>query len=320
MSVLPHRSRGARPSRWRHGGRSAATPGRQRLHACICAVTFTLLVLPLATGAEEPEAMTNWRDATFEQLVLSAQRYGSTAEKRERREAAREELFARGTNALQFLMAHVHIENEQIQFLIAEMIRKRMDADVVAPVLVAFLDVPEARTRRVAAFYLGFTDANRYAGQIMPLLDDEETVAAAARTLGRWGVTAALPRLVALLHDEKERRRIEAVNALYRLGGPEAIAALITALDDPVFTVRKAAARGLVAIGNDAERPVLDALPTSRGVARRELVRVLGQMAAKHAVKPLRRLLKSADDAGLRRDIADALAAIDPKHADKWLR
>ena len=60
-----------------------------------------------------------------------------------------------------------------------------------------------------------------------------------------------------------------AANALGGIGDPGGVPHLIESLSDPVFTVRKAAASALAAIGRDAQDVLLRALNEQRGSARR---------------------------------------------------
>ena len=109
-----------------------------------------------------------------------------------------------------------------------------------------------------------------------------------------------------MIQHAKEPRRVVAVNALRDIGDPAAIPALIGALGDARFTVRKAAARALVTFGTPAEKALIRAVPEGRGVAQREMVRALGELQAEPAEKALRRLLPDAAPA-LRRDVDEAL-------------
>lgn len=273
------------------------------------------ICLPLYAGAAEGFNATN---ATTETLVGWAQCYGSTPVKKRNRELARDELFARGGESLQFLLEHIHLTNETVRILVDEMMRSKLPHATAAPVLGACVRDGSPTVRRVAVYYLGYTDATNFTGVVLPLLGDDVVAGAAARTLGKWQVRAALPGIVPLLDSDKEPRRVVAVNAMRDIGDPAAIPALLRALGDDAFTVRKVAARALATLGRPAEEALLQALPACEGVVQREIVRTLGAMQSRRAVKPLRRLLARAEG-GLRSDIAQALRAIDPERAGKWV-
>lgn len=180
--------------------------------------------------------------ASNDQLIFNLQRYGNTAEKREEKAKAREELFARGPGGLRVLMKNVHLENVMIAVVAEEMVRA-MDTQKVAAVLADFLDDEHPRTRKLAVYWLGFHETPEYAARVLPLLKDDETAGAAIRTLGKWRVREAIPQIVPFLSHEKEIRRIAAANALRDIGDPACAPDLVPLLDDRFFTVREVAAR-----------------------------------------------------------------------------
>ena len=202
---------------------------------------IALLLLPAALTAG---GAADLKSAPMDELVYHAQRYGNTAERREMKAHARDELFARGADSLRYLMGQVHIENVMVQVLTQQIV-EQLKAEEAAPVLLDFLDDPRARTRKLAAFFLGFYDTPQYADRVTPLLADDEAAGAAIRTLGKWRVKSAGPAIVPFLAHEKEARRIAAANALRDIGDPTAVPALEKALNDLFFTVRETAARAI---------------------------------------------------------------------------
>ena len=185
--------------------------------------------------------------ASYEELIFDAQRYGNTPEKREAKRVAREELFARGPDALREVMQRVHLENVMIGVLAQEMV-EQMDPEKTAPVLLEFVESTNARTRRVAVFFLGLHETPEHAERVLPLLDDEEAAGAAMRTLGKWKVEKAVPLIVPFLSSEREVRRIAAVNALRDIGDPSVIPQLQPLLTDEFFSVREVTRRALNAL------------------------------------------------------------------------
>jgi HEAT repeat protein len=147
----------------------------------------------------------------------------------------------------------------------------------------------------MAAFFLSLHDTPHYADRVTPLLSNDETAGAAMRALGKWHVKAAVTNIVPYLKNEKEGRRIAAVNALRDIGDPAAIPYLMPLLNDPIFTVREVAARALSTLGPDAEKALLAALPDAQGLLRLYLIRTLGVMESRRAVGSLRRCLKDPD-------------------------
>ena len=97
-----------------------------------------------------------------------------------------------------------------------------------------------------------------------------------------------------LLASSEPQVRIAAARGLAGAGGPQALEALIAALDDEVPAVRAAAREGLVAIeARGAAVALKIELDRSHGVRRAELLRVV---AARGELVPLERLAAALDD------------------------
>lgn len=204
-----------------------------RKYLLLCA---SLCILPGALIAGSPPS--------DDELIFDIQRYGNTPEKRESKARAREELFARGPDGLRVVMTYVHLENVAIGVTAENMVRE-MDTQKVAAVLAEFLNDGHPKTRKLAAYWLGFHMTPEYADRVLPLLKDDEAAGAAIRTLGKWRVKEAIPQIVPFLKHEKETRRIAAANALRDIGDPAVAPELEPLLNDRMFTVREVAARAL---------------------------------------------------------------------------
>lgn len=89
-----------------------------------------------------------------------------------------------------------------------------------------------------------------------------DTVALAARILGRIGDTDAEPLLLQLLESTEPEWRVAAASALGRCGGRDAVIALETALDDDYWPVRARAAAGLGRLADPTSSRKLAALLT----------------------------------------------------------
>ena len=233
----------------------------------------------------------------FEVLFEQSQRAGDSPEHAAMRDAAYAEMMARGPETLSNLMARIHIENVMIGVYAITLTKDRpLPKEQALPVLMSFTGAERYQTRKMAAFLASFYRAPEYAEKIYPLLDHEKTKGAAIRALGKWRVTNALPRIEPFLHDEKERVRIAAVNALHDIGDAREIPALIGALGDPVFTVRNTAARALVNFGPAAVEPLIAALEkVSDAAAKRQLIRCLGDLKDARAAAPLKPLAENPD-------------------------
>lgn len=217
---------------------------RVRFMAVVLFVLAGTGVLWMARAGEPPP--------DYEALIFDATRYATTPEKRARKQAAREKLFTLGPKALHETMKRVHSKNVMVGVLAQELV-ERIPAEQGAPVLAEFLTATNSDTRRVAAFFLGFYEAPEYAPQVRELLADSDAAGAAIRTLGKWKVREALDDIALFLQNEREVRRIAAINALRDIGDPRAIPLLEPCLKDRMFTVRRAAARAILVLRGDRE-------------------------------------------------------------------
>ena len=267
-----------------------------------------LFVAALTAWSVRAEISTN---TSYDALFLAATRYGNTEARRAEKEAAREELFRRGPGTLREIMDRFHMENVMLQVLAVELVRERLPGPEAASVLMEFLDDERLNVRRGATYLLGFCPPTDSYARLLTLLREDQTRNAALRTLGKWKVGEAHAEIRRLLREgEKERTRVLAANALRDFGDKQDLSILIEALGDPVFTVRNTAARAIASFGRAAHRPLLKALPESTGVARRQIVRLLGELQVESARRPARRLLEDAD-AGLRADVERALRELE---------
>lgn len=272
-----------------------------------------LAALALRAGAFDA------KKAPFLELFDESLRAGDSPEHLASRNAAYAELMARGPETLSNLMERIHVENPMIGVYAIGMTADRpMPVEQALPVLASFYAAERPVTRKMAAYLSSFYRAPQYADRVLPLLGHEKTRGAAVRALGKWQVTNALPRLLECLRDGKERVRVLSANALRDVGDPRAVPALIGAVGDPVFTVRNAAARALVGFGDAAKQPALAALDASRDeTARRQLVRVLGDLRHPGALASLRSLAEGGH-AGLADDARRSIALIDGRREDPW--
>jgi HEAT repeat protein len=249
---------------------------------------------------------------TWDALLQRATRDAETEEGR----VAKEAFLGGGAVALRFVMDNAHYRNVGIHILLDEMVRTYDDPSG-AEVLAEFLPSPHARTRKVAAYYMGYFDAPDLTDRVRPLLADNYVRAMAIRTLGKWKSTNDVPRIVACLDDPQERVRIAAANALRDIGDERAAMGLIMALDDPVFTVRNCAERALRGLGGETDELLYAAADEASPQLLRYLVRLMGERGRKSMAAPLKVYLASADW-GTRGDAARALGLLEPESLDIW--
>lgn len=270
-----------------------------------------LLLAPLgasSVSANEPEWPADLSKASMDTLMVHVQQYGNTPGRKQRRAAATTEVIARGTNALHYLMAHCHIENMAVRMTADQLVRVHLEDDDVATVLLHYLDDPREKIRKTAVFFLGFCETPEHSAVVLPLLTNEATSGAAMRTLGKWSCTNAVPGIVLHMHHKKERRRILAVNALGDIGDIRAVPFLVDALDDEIFTVRKAAREALAGFGTTALGELTDMLPDQAPVAQREIISLLREGGYGVALQALSNLVNQAQSPSV---AADAQAAFE---------
>jgi hypothetical protein len=187
----------------------------------------------------------------FDRLLFDATRYANTPEKREAKRIARDELKSRMPEALRAAMKHMHGDSVGLQVITMEWVLEQ-PSDVVTPVMLDFIDNENTDTRRVAIYFMGFHETPEHAQRIMKYLDDEDCRGAAIRTLGKWKIKDAREPIEYWLANGKERIKVVSANALRDIGDPACLPALVTAMNDPLFTVRNTAARAIVSFGDQA--------------------------------------------------------------------
>ena len=250
-------------------------------------------------------------DMDLPALFDYASRYPDTEERQELKQPAFQELLSREERAIEFLLAHVHIKNIWYQVYLQQLI-PRVDAKKAMPALRAALRSEHVDTRRTAVYFLGLYEDRYDATELLPLLQHKKTRGLVVRTLGKWQTVEQRPAVLDLLKNGNERERVLAANALRDMGADEdATDALISALNDDMFTVRLAAARALAVYDQSAVKAVIKALDAERRDSRetsrmRELIRTLGAMESTRGDRLLKKLTRH-DDAAVARDAKLAL-------------
>lgn len=129
---------------------------------------------------------------------------------------------------------------------------------------------------------------------------------AAIEVLTLLRVESAVPLLVDLLCDRVEDVRWTAAAGLESFRDPSVIKPLIELLAEPARTTPARVANILVAMGQMAITPLLEALPGLSPVSRSLVVEILGQMKSPQVVPGLTAVLESPDPV-LRAKAAEAL-------------
>lgn len=104
------------------------------------------------------------------------------------------------------------------------------------------------------------TDQKTMDSLIAALSDDDGLARQQARiALTHIGLPAVEP-LIKLLENDQQYVHWEAVKALSEIGDPQAVNALVNALEDGIFSIRWLAAEGLITTGSSSVVPLLHAL------------------------------------------------------------
>lgn len=101
----------------------------------------------------------------------------------------------------------------------------------------------------------------------------------AVAALGTLKAQRAVPLIRAILADRQLERRYVAAWALGEIGGTQSITALINALDDDNFEVRRRATRALIKLHTPAVMPMLRKLPSAPPRATEAIIHALGDIA-----------------------------------------
>ena len=133
--------------------------------------------------------------------------------------------------------------------------------------------------------------------------------------IGKIGGPQAVVALIKALKDDHHKVRREAADELGQIGDPSAIPALIEALKDESREVRREAADALGQIGGTAAVPgLIEALKDESREVRREAADGLGQIRDSRAVDGLIEALKD-ESREVRREAADGLGQIQDSRA-----
>lgn len=165
----------------------------------------------------------------------------------------------------------------------------RLPDPAAVPALLRLLDEEDPAARQWGALALGVTGDTRATQPLLGLLDDASDAVRldALRSVGRIGDPNALARLREFILDGEraEEERLEAINSLSSLRGPEKVNALARMLDN------------------------------SNANIRLQVIRALGQVGDALVIPQLRRR-RSAESGDLRTAVDEAIAAIEQRAAE----
>lgn len=219
-----------------------------------------------------------------------------------------------GKRAVDALLEFLKDEDAEMSFgaILQAMIEMGEKRGIEA--VAGYLKDPDPAVRRKAAkafVYAKAVDALDYLSEA--LIDEDSFVKInAIEAIGRLGNEKYIVPLVLLLKDRDNSVRIKAIEALGRLGGEKAISRIGPLLHDPDCEIRRKTAETLGNIANsDSVELLIKALKDSDEMVCSEAVISIGKIADERAVEPLIAILKNKEkDAGLRRKAIFALGRL----------
>lgn len=138
---------------------------------------------------------------------------------------------------------------------------------------------------------------------------DRETRLRAAEMLARLGGDEVEQTLLVALDDPDEEVRWSVLRALGESGGARTVAHLLQRLPEANWETKARITRTLIAIGESAIAPLLEALPKSDDASQEKIVEALGCLDAEEAAGPILRLLFEGTK-GTKKKAAKSLARI----------
>ncbi len=191
---------------------------------------------------------------SVEELFKEASRW-EVGSAREAVRRARKALIAKGGEAIHWSLDEKLDTRSGLERRTLDELVKALP-DTAGPLLIEKLGTSSDRLTLANAVYLLSTIKWQPAvDPLLSLLERKDAVKvrnAVISTLGKIGDQRAASPISRFVTDREERRRLTAITALKDLKDTSTINTVIKGLDDPLFTVRSAAAGGLIAFGISA--------------------------------------------------------------------
>jgi HEAT repeats len=214
-------------------------------------------------GDVVPEVVLTAEDSlrTVEELFETASIW-EVGSARHKVRTARKALIAKGMPAVEYVVAEKLETQSGLEFrAITELARAYPDSITVR--LLPLLEDENEEIRRSAIRLLGTLKREEAVSPMRKMLKNKKYKDQWNRIIGALGGIGdldAAPDIRLFLKADSERRRIAAINGLRALKDTTAVPALVTMLEDPVFTVRSAASNGLKPFRAAAIDPLCDRL------------------------------------------------------------
>jgi HEAT repeat protein len=209
-----------------------------------------------------------------------------------------------GNNAVMPLVMRLKDRDRAVRKAAVQALGRLADEQAVEP-LIAVLQDRNHSVRRAAAEALGRLHFLRASEHLIRALHDEDaqvrTSAAYSLAWNGWQPEDAahcallIKTLLTVLQDKNSRARKQAIEALGKIRNPQAMNALLMALQNEDFSVRHAAARSVATWGEAALKPLIAFLKGMPFKGWAAVVYALGEIGDSRAVEPLLTVLRNGD-------------------------
>lgn len=289
-----------------------------RLAVLLASVTF---ILPQDRPPVEDSLEDLYKTASLWQVGENRDKVGS----------AREDLIARGDEALRFILAEKLGTTRGLEWRAISAVIGGIGEPAIGPLLSKLAEAtPEEGATAVRLLGMlgsreeepGWRDrilASRKDLHALLLKGDLPVRVATLAALSSLKDTEAVEPIVALLHDPAERIRREAAVSLGKLGEPRAASALAPMLSDPLFSIRVPAARALGKLGKEGAAALRSALTQGDFKVRGLAAETLGKVGDPAALDDVAALLGDPVPA-VRAYAAEALGRLERPEALPRLR
>ncbi len=236
-----------------------------------------------------------------------AQRVDPLMQNPEAQDSAQAAMLALGGTAVPYLLGHLNAPSREFRQKVLGMLGQ-IGSPVSVPALVKAASDPDPSVRRLAQSALADTVINNFSAlqkaqttvgtdtkdpQKKPADIAADRAAAVTAEASFAQTKGAAPALVATLRNGEadSQARTQSALALGRIGGKEAVAALIASLGDYDALVRNAALQGVQSAGPEAAGPLIAALAQGSNDTRASAAQALGAIGGAGAIATLQNLV-----------------------------
>jgi HEAT repeat protein len=232
---------------------------------------------------------------------------------------SKDSLIALGEMALPEMLTKLSLRNAPERWTVVDVFRGL--GNIATDSLLQYLDSDDRYVLTAVGRCLGEIQDTSSTMSCLPFLGHERYTIRAqfCFTLGKNADTRGVPELIRVLEvDTIAGVRTAASVALGRIADNRAVDALISALDDSYYGVRKTAALALSQFEYPPLNELSSAVESMSVIGKGMVIETLGMIGSKEAISMLKSFLKSPDVL-LRGYTIDALASIDSHRASRLL-